>query len=532
VPLSSFLTMRLSLSSISPKRYIALYFSTWRNSHFSTKVTETLPKPKRRKHINRESISIKNKAHTKTKGIILSKHEIRRIWTRFDEEETVEEGTNTDYSLPTHSHFNLKEFLHEYPNVNPSLSSNCENSSVIEKETDGAFFLVPSSSTESSSLKKKPQVSSPLAEEAVLKLHRILDKVKSAELNEDVFPRILELVIEEFEAVVDLWAQLSVGSSMDDDGDDGDDDDRSGFNEGDTQIRAIEAAHMASNLLSQWEQDHKKGLREEMEYGKSRQHTNSNTLVFNLPAPSTRVYQNVINTWWHIYFQNKVKAPRNLSQIRDHATSLLEKMRKQLLSNRIYGAHYDVDLVDLEKHIYSSIGPLNDTYNQIICMWTCLNESEGKEVKKNAGELMKSVNRASSILKEMELIYHDTVMATPLSLLSSSDTIRKRELELLLTIFPTTDTFNLVLFAYSKIASTYDFVPAANAADVILERMEKRCLAYSSYKMGSGTGQHSKPNFESYRAVIQAWRRFSSPKARSRVKTLSEKMKNLSTEDK
>ena len=143
---------------------------------------------------------------------------------------------------------------------------------------------------------------------------------------------------------------------------------------------------------------------------------------------------------------------------------------------------------------------------------------------------MEATDRAALLLNRMELIYHDAITAVvpphapypPTESDTNPGTVVNRDLEteLLRTIRPITSTFDSVLTSYSRTAVTHRSLPAVVAADGVLERMERRCRAYDD-SVASAPGEGS------YRVVKDAWRRFSSPRARSRVKDLTERMEGV-----
>jgi len=508
--------------------------------------------------------------------MMLSQDQIQRIWNRFEFEERAIADNDVEGERRGHSNgdgFRLDEFLEDFPNINPSLLASIRADADADADAD-TDADANTTSTQSSNIEKGLSISdddnrhgrNELVDEAVEKLNRMLEKVKSAELNEELIPRVQKLVVEEFETVIDLWVQVSASFSPETSGGTGAGNDEDGREE------AIGAAHSASTLLERWEREHLRGVRDQIR--RENRYEDDGATPFYLPAPSTRAYQTVIDAWWRIYqlsHHDRDGVTDGLPplssghrvRIRNHATSLLETMTKRLVSNRTHGMRYGVGIEDSDRHLYDSLHPLNVTYNRVISMWTssvsyaAVKDSGGSSSTEgtdgSADRAMEAADRAESLLNRMELIYHDALTSAvppphPSSPTESftntnTDTNRDVETELLRTIRPVTSTFDLILTAYSRTAVTHDSLPAVNAADGVLERMEQRCRAYasSSTEVGSATGlqdgeyvpgasSSSAPSAESYRVVRNAWKQFSSPRARSRVEALTERVERRSVE--
>jgi len=483
---------------------------------------QTIPRPRPRPSNRIQSQHNNIPAAQISEGIILSQEQIERIWNSYQVEEEEEEVEEEDGAKGTRESFNMEYFCSTYPHVNPSLKDSDDaslvflessknesklNSSTKENKDIPSSYLSStltsvsaSASAASASAASSIYIHHPIAEEAEEKLNRMLTKIKSHQnLPSAMYEQIQNLLQEEVETVIDLWIRIS--------NDDGDDDNFDNH----CQEVAIAATDKACNLLLQYETQYMQGIiamshfdddddDDDHNNNNGRNNTNESS-NFYPSAPKSITYQKIISNYYEhsIIDNNKQESlsQSHLDHVQAQCLKLIKKMMKDILSKRMYSlkstsddhneeqsntkSGQSSDVADQYPHEPTGYIPLNETYNQLIFMYTSTQHAASSYT-----HVIEMTTMASKLLQEMELYYHDfiTTSTTNLSSSSSSSSSTGRifgsidQQTFLISIYPMKSTFDSVIFAYARIASKFNCIASARKTSEIVTRMEKRYSAY------------------------------------------------------
>ncbi len=413
-------------------------------------------------------------------GLVLSEERIERIWKSFN----VDSGVGNDK-------FNREEFFKEFPHVIKQLLDTDQGTSRISpprgtmNEISSQRSIEtpkpPHSTTRNNMNNKLNEKHFQVVEDEEEKLKRMFSKVKAqGNIPSSTKNEIQTLLMKELETVLELW--LSVANTFADKIHDND-------NENNEEV-AILALDRAKTLLLKFEAEYVLELRKALEYD------DESDLI--LTAPHTINYQKIISAYYYIY----TKKERSISQtslveMQSKCSSLLKKMIKHIISRRMQALEYAEETEEIQSNndqIIEQRGHfgLNTSPKQLISMYT------SRIHMTSYTDAIEMVTLASNLLQEMELYYHDFFTVPSVS---------KNNQKFLLTISPTRGDFNNVIHAYSRIAIKFHCSASAQKALEVVNRMIKRCEAYTRESDGLDKTMNAivAPNLSSFKAVVGAF---------------------------
>jgi len=416
----------------------------------------------RNKNNERNNQSDRQMKMMTSEGLAISQEQIQKLWNLFGDQES--------------SKFDMKDFVSKFPNVNSSLTKQINvDASGDNDDLSSSFSL---------DMSEDACKFSPIAEEAEQKLQRMLDKIDQHDsLPPDIQTKIQNLLIQELETVLDLWLRISETSECQ------------------TSQEATAPIDRAAELLLKFQYLHEKGAKLAAK----------NNNAFYPPAPAIRSYQSIIQGYYQLLssveqYQSHLSM-ENIKHFQSQSRQITKGMMKQVLTMRMQSLHDDSSTSSSNQ--LSNTKPLHDSYTCVISMHTdplTLSASESQNSLPSDTNMTEMANAASKLLKEMELYYHDFhTMPLPSSNPTSSVTnsVFPRDLQALLSsIYPTQESFQLVIRAFVRIASETDCKYSITRATDVLERMDKRYRAYVSISSSDVGGQVFKPDLELYMLLV------------------------------
>jgi hypothetical protein len=451
---------------------------------------------------------------TRTKGLVLSEDEIKNLWISFqmkynNGETTVATAATTATTTTTTAttattaptttteweEFDLEQFHQKYPNIQIDFSQSHNANNMNKKENAKV-------STHHYSI----------AQEAEENLHRMYAKVKKAHegtIPSDVQIQLQQLLMKDLEMVFDIWLSIAVKNMQaikPQKGDDSDDYISSIVKE--RQKIALFALDRATQLLFQFEAEYVLNLRKSVEYDDDDEGDG-----MLLAAPHTINYQKLIQKYkkfYNVFFKSrKVMESETLMHIQSQSLALLKKMMKHIISRRM--TVLDCPPEDKEDMIkqydsYSEkrgeINILHSSYTQLIDLHTP--KFNDFTQPPSYIEYMTMVSTSSTLLQETELYFHDFFTISSPS---------EANQEFLLSINPTTRSFECVIQTYVNCAMQYKCLPSAQKALEIFIRMNKRHEAYTREAESSKTSSSSVQNIaiptgNLFKAVIATFASF------------------------
>lgn len=409
--------------------------------------SHVLRKPPTNNHDkNRRNLPDKKLKLITREALDLSQVQIQKLWNLFGDQ-------------ASQSSFDVRDFVSRFPNVNVSLT----------KEFTSNDDLSSSSKY------------TPVAEEAEQKLEKMLEKIDQHDiLPYEIQLKIQNLLRQELETVLDLWLSISETSKFD------------------SLQESIAPIDRAAELLLNFESLHEKGVKL----------VAKNSNAFYPPAPAIGSYQNVLNYYHHLFSsieQHQSNFSVEMAQhFQNRSRKLIEGMMKQVWTIRKLEFLQD-DFSTSSSVQVSSTLPLRDSYNSAISMHTSpvlFNEDTSLSIS----GLTKMANASSQLLQEMESYYHDFHTMTKSN---DNEHISSDLQSLLLSIYPTRQSFQLVLKMFVRIASEANCKVSITRAARILERINKRYQAYTRTTNSGSADQESdhmfKPDLELYVMVLEGY---------------------------
>lgn len=384
-------------------------------------------------------------------GLSINQTQIERLWNLYD--------VNNEDGSP--QEFEVKKFASKYPNVSKSLSAKTS----LDPHQPDISLSTDASSTSFDLEEASEEKFNPIAQEAELKLQRMLSKIDNHDalqfkLPSDVQRRIRMLLTEELETVLDLWMKISH------------------TDECQTLQQAVTATDRAMDLLLQFQSLNERGIK---------------------IAPPIHCYQAVLHNYFELFTINESTLGVNdLIHFQKRGRGLLKGMIKQVITARMQAVNGKEALTTLNNE-----RPLHDSYNAVISMLTSdqimkqpMKASSSKnEIQAVATDM---VNGSSKLLQEMELYYHDFhTNQLPIEHQSLQD--------FLVTIYPQKTSFQKTIGGFVRVSEEYGCMYSIQRAVDVLERCWKRYLAYE--KNGEDNmGQVFKPDVELYEIVLRAYK--------------------------
>ena len=382
-------------------------------------------------------------------GLSISQTQIERLWNLYD--------VNNEDGSP--QEFEVKTFASKYPNVNKALSAKTS----LDPQPD--LSLSTDASPNSFDIEEvSEEIFNPIAQEAELKLQRMLSKIDNHDalqfkIPSDVQRNIRMLLTEELETVLDLWLRISQ------------------TDECQTLQQAVTATDRAMDLLLQFQSLNERGIK--------------------IAAP-IHCYQAVLHNYFELFTINETTLGVNdLIHFQKRGRGLLKGMIKQIITARINALNGNEALTTLNNE-----RPLHDSYNAVLSMHTSdqimkqpMKVSSSKnEIQAVATDM---VNGSSKLLQEMELYYHDFhTNQLPIEHQSLQD--------FLVSIHPQKESFQKTIGGFVRVAEEYRCMYSIQRAVDVLERCWKRYLAYE--KNGEDNmEQVFKPDVELYEMVLRAY---------------------------
>lgn len=383
-------------------------------------------------------------------GLVLSIDQIKRIWK-----------SNECNEIENNS-FELREFLIDFPHVNPSLSEEIEQDLHTDDDKSIQDYSKDLSRFKSNKKKRNSDIDmsnfkfpdSNIAVQAEEKLYRMLSRVKSQDsIPSAMRSQIKVLLMEEFETVIDVWLSLAARSIKKSNNDDED------YNSKMEQ-ESLAALFRASKLLLDFEAEFIIELRKSVSYGEDTE--------LYLGAPHTINYQKIISAFYAVFNKKEeTMALSNLESIQFQCSNLLKRMMKHIISRRMVALNDDIGHNEQEDQqpLIEQRGnfALSTSFKQLISMYT------SRRNITTYAHAVEKVTMASTLLQEMELYFHDFY-----TIPSPSD----QNQQFLLSINPPKRAFNSVIHFYSNIAIKNKCSSCAMKTIEILNRMNKRHLAY------------------------------------------------------
>lgn len=381
-------------------------------------------------------------------GLSISQTQIERLWNLYD--------VNNEDGSP--QEFEVKTFASKYPSLLSAKTSLDPQQPDISLSTDASpnsFDLEEASE----------EIFNPIAQEAELKLQRMLSKIDNHDalqfkLPSDVQRKIRLLLTEELETVLDLWLKISQ------------------TDECQTLQQAVTATDRAMDLLLQFQSLNERGIK---------------------IAPPIHCYQAVLHNYYELFTINETTLGVNdLIHFQKRGRGLLKGMIKQVITARINALNGNEALTTLNNE-----RPLHDSYNAVLSMHTSdqimkqpMKASSSKnEIQAVATDM---VNGSSKLLQEMELYYHDFHT-------NQLPTEHQSLQDFLVSIHPQKESFQKTIGGFVRIAEEYRCMYSIQRAVDVLERCWKRYLAYE--KNGEDNmGQVFKPDVELYEMVLRAYK--------------------------
>jgi hypothetical protein len=382
-------------------------------------------------------------------GLSISQTQIERLWNLYD--------VNNEDGSP--QEFEVKTFASKYPNVNKALSAKTS----LDPQPD--LSLSTDASPNSFDIEEvSEEIFNPIAQEAELKLQRMLSKIDNHDalqfkIPSDVQRNIRMLLTEELETVLDLWLRISQ------------------TDECQTLQQAVTATDRAMDLLLQFQSLNERGIK--------------------IAAP-IHCYQAVLHNYFELFTINETTLGVNdLIHFQKRGRGLLKGMIKQVITARINALNGNEALTTLNYE-----RPLHDSYNAVLSMHTSdqiLKQPMKASSSKNEIQAVATdmVNGSSKLLQEMELYYHDFhTNQLPIEHQSLQD--------FLVSIHPQKESFQKTIGGFVRVAEEYRCMYSIQRAVDVLERCWKRYLAYE--KNGEDNmEQVFKPDVELYEMVLRAY---------------------------
>jgi len=408
--------------------------------------TTTVQNQKQSRFRNRSKL-----LRSKTKeGMFLSREQVERIWNIFYD--TADDRTKHEGKV---HEFDIQRFAAKYPHVSPELNQIAHDKQNIDDI-------------------KSPPLHSPLAEEAELKLQRMMNKVQqhSSQTNQtddmEISFQILSLLSQELDAVVDLWIRISNSNTCQ------------------TLQQAIDATDRASYLLFKFQ--------------------NMKSLsVIQFPPFSIKTIQCAIQQYHHLYSVNiSTLSSNQIKHVQHKCLDLLKCMTKQVLRIRMSNGNrpHDVDGDHFLSKMVDGALPLNQSYRMVIFILTDVhNHARFSQDEKN-----ESVKLASKLIKEMELYTHEMIMND-----FDVDSKDMHSNEFFRSIYPSHDCFQMVIEAYAKLGAQYRDLDSVRRANEIIDRMLRRYAAYCrESEVDTASMDHileyvAIPNMAMYESILKSY---------------------------